>query len=63
MSEDHNQNDNCSASLECPIKAELCRALENTLVLTVLKYGNMDPDANIIIEQARAALAKAGVQK
>lgn len=44
---------------ERAIKAELLEALKNVLILAVLKWGNLDPDANAAFDDARAAIAKA----
>jgi hypothetical protein len=38
---------------------DLLAALEECLVLVRLKYGNLDPDVNIIQEKAHAAIDKA----
>lgn len=38
---------------------ELVRALETTLALALLKWGNLDPDANKVFDAAKSTLAKA----
>jgi len=39
--------------------ADLLAALEETLSIARVKWGNLDPDANIVMDRAHAALAKA----
>lgn len=39
--------------------ADLIAALEALLPLALVKWGNLDPDANVALEAARAALRKA----
>lgn len=55
----------CAAELRrlAEVNAELLGALELTLTLAVLKFGNLDNDVNTIFEQARAAIAKAKEQQ
>lgn len=38
---------------------ELLEALRDTLAIASIKWGNLDPDANTIMDKARAAIAKA----
>ena len=42
---------------------DLAEALRNCLSLVELKFGNTDPTGNAAIEQAHAALRKAGVME
>lgn len=38
---------------------ELLDALRNTLAIAEIKWGNLDPDANTVFANARAAIARA----
>ena len=38
---------------------DLLEALQQTLALAMVKFGNLDPDANKVFEQAQAAIARA----
>lgn len=38
---------------------DMLEALKNVLTLAVLKWGNLDPEANTAFDHARAAIAKA----
>lgn len=46
-------------SLAIAADPDLLASLQSMTALVVLKYGNLDPDVNVAVEAARAAISKA----